>query len=97
LLIDSEIQANHHHLCNLLLIFYPTFSTSGDSLYEILGLPKTSTPEEVKKTYRRLALKYHPDKNQGDPEAAEKVSHSLIHSSTVVISCVDGLSHNSER
>ncbi|KAH6941778.1 hypothetical protein HPB50_023584 [Hyalomma asiaticum] len=51
-------------------------STSGDSLYEILGLPKTSTPEDIKRTYRRLALKYHPDKNPDNPEAAEKEEYS---------------------
>ncbi|XP_076354848.1 dnaJ homolog subfamily C member 5-like [Tachypleus tridentatus] len=46
-------------------------STSGDLLYQILGLPKTATQNDVKKTYRKLALKYHPDKNEGNPDAAE--------------------------
>jgi molecular chaperone DnaJ len=40
--------------------------------YEILGLPRTATADELKKSFRKLALQFHPDKNPGNKKAEEK-------------------------
>ena len=45
--------------------------------YDILGVPRTVDCADLKKVYRQLALKYHPDKNIEDPDGAKKTFQEI--------------------
>ena len=56
----------------LLAVFSAATLIEGSSYYELLGVPKTADNQEIRKAFKLLALRMHPDKNPNNPDAQEK-------------------------
>ena len=52
---------------------------AGRDLYAILGVKRQATVSEIKKAYRKAAMKYHPDKYKGDKKKGQKIFADLAH------------------
>jgi DnaJ-class molecular chaperone len=56
----------------LILIAAATSVLAGQDYYKLMGLKRDATDDQIKKAFKKLAIRYHPDKNQDNPEVAKK-------------------------
>ena len=61
---------------NLALLIVVVMVSAGANLYDVLGVPKDADDKTIKKAYRKLGLKYHPDKYDGDKKEVAAILRS---------------------
>lgn len=61
-------------LCKLSLLFLLFLTTvlGEQDYYQLLGLKRGASEDQIKKAFKKMAIKFHPDKNKDDPEGAKK-------------------------
>ena len=68
----------------IISIFF-SFTNCGENYYKLLGVPRTATKAEIRKAFKKLSLKYHPDKNKKNPEKAKEMFIKIANAYEVLI------------
>ncbi|EGR30193.1 hypothetical protein IMG5_138460 [Ichthyophthirius multifiliis] len=66
------------HIILFILLILIDISICGTDYYRVLGLPRNANEQQIKKAFKKLSLKYHPDKNKGNPKAAEAQFQKIV-------------------
>ena len=64
---------NYNKLIKIIKILFSLYKMNSEDYYQILGISRSANDSEIKKAYRKMAIKWHPDKNpENKEEASEK-------------------------
>ena len=64
---------NKNGIIGLILVILFTLSQCGEDYYKLLGVKRNASKQEIKKAFKKLSLKYHPDKNKDNPKKAKEM------------------------
>ena len=65
--------SNKRSLFAIIILFLITLSQCGEDYYKLLGVKRNASKQEIKKAFKKLSLKYHPDKNKDNPKKAKEM------------------------
>ena len=75
---------NKKAIIGLTLVVLFSLSICGEDYYKILGVKRNASKQEIKKAFKKLSLKYHPDKNKDNPKRAKEMFIKIANAYEVI-------------